>query len=137
MAEFKTPDDVFKDITQKLEELGEDAGKKLRSEMLDTGAEIMVEEWKGAIERHEHIDTEAMRDSVAPRGSKAKSIREIYPQGTDKKGVRNAEKAYIAHYGKSGQIGTRFVDEAEENGEARCVEAMQNKLDDYIKKKGL
>ena len=137
MAEFKTPDDVFKDITKSLEELGEDAGKKLRSEMLDTGAKIMVEEWKGAIKRHKHIDTGEMRDSVAPRGSKAKSIREIYLQGTDKKGVRNAEKAYIAHYGKSGQIGTRFVDEAEENGEARCAKAMQNKLDDYIKKKGL
>ena len=137
MAEFKTPDDVLKDITKKIEELGEDAGKKLRSEMLDTGAEIMVEEWENSINKHNHIKSHAMIKSVGAKKGKAKNLREIYPQGTDKKGVRNAEKAYIAHYGKSGQNGTRFVDEAEENGEARCAEAMQNKLDDYIKKKGL
>ena len=136
MAEFKTPDDVFKDITKSLEELGEDAGKKLRSEMLDTGAKIMVEEWKGAIKRHKHIDTGEMRDSVAPRGSKAKSIREIYPQGTDKKGVRNAEKAFVNHYGTSSRKATHFVDDAEAEAEAPAVEAMANAWDTYFEQEG-
>ena len=82
-------------------------------------------------ENHKHIDTGDMVRSVGTaKGTKAKKFHDIYPQGRDEKGVRNAEKAFIAHYGKSGQLGTRFVDEAESNSGAECAVAMQKKLDE-------
>ena len=49
-------------------------------------------------------------------------------RGKDEKGVRNAEKAFIAHYGKSGQLGTHFIDEAEANAKAKVAVAMQEKI---------
>ena len=137
MAKFKTAQNVMIEIENSLRDLGESIEKELVPEMLDMGAKIVTEEWKNSINRHDHIDSNAMIDSVGAKKGKAKNLREIYPQGKDKKGVRNAEKAFIAHYGKSGQLGTRFVDEAEENSEAECIFEMQKKLDEAIEEKGL
>lgn len=138
MAEFKTSGDLIDDIAKELKQLGEDVSGKLGQEMLDEGAEIIEFNWVKAIKNHKHIDTGDMVRSVGTaKGTKAKKFRDIYPQGKDEKGVRNAEKAFIAHYGKSGQLGTRFVDEAESNSGAECAVAMQKKLDEYIEKKGM
>ena len=48
----------------------------------------------------------------------------IYPQGRDHKGVRNAEKAFVNHYGASHRKATHFVDDAEKQSEEPAVEAM-------------
>ena len=64
------------------------------------------------------------------------SAKEIYPQGKDRKGVRNAEKAFILHYGKSGQAPTRFVDAVEEAAEDKAVSAMENVFNNYLEKEG-
>lgn len=138
MAGFKTSGDLIDDIAKELKQLGEDVSGQLGQEMLDEGAEIIEFNWVKAIKSHDLIDTGEMANSIGvAKGTKAKKFRDIYPQGKDSKGVRNAEKAFIAHYGKSGQPGTRFVDEAEANSGAECAVAMQKKLDDYIEKKGM
>ena len=138
MASFKTSGDLIDDVAKKLKELGEDVSGQLGQEMLDEGAKIIEFNWVKSIKNHKHIDTGEMVNSVGvAKKTKTKKFRDIYPQGKDSKGVRNAEKAYIAHYGKSGQIGTRFVDEAEANSAAECAAAMQRKLDEYIEKKGM
>ena len=138
MASFKTSGDLIDDIAKELEQLGEDVSGQLGQEMLDEGAEIIEFNWIKSIKNHNHIDTGDMANSVGvAKGTKAKKFRDIYPQGKDSKGVRNAEKAFIAHYGKSGQLGTRFVDEAEASSDAECAVAMQRKLDEYIEKKGM
>lgn len=138
MASFKTSDDVLDDIAKELAQLGEGIDGELGQEMLDEGAKIITSEWKRSINKHKHVDTGAMVKSVGvAKGTKAKKFRDIYPQGKDKKGVRNAEKAFIAHYGKSGQLGTHFIDEAETNAKAEVAVAMQDKLDKYIEKKGM
>lgn len=138
MASFKTSGDLIDDVAKKLKELGEDVSGQLGQEMLDEGAKIIEFNWVKSIKNHKHIDTGDMVNSVGvAKKTKTKKFRDIYPQGKDSKGVRNAEKAYIAHYGKSGQIGTRFVDEAEANSAAECAAAMQRKLDEYIEKKGM
>ena len=138
MASFKTSGDLIDDIAKELEQLGEDVSGQLGQEMLDEGAEIIEFNWVKSSKDHKHIDTGEMVNSVGvAKKTKTKKFRDIYPQGKDSKGVRNAEKAYIAHYGKSGQIGTRFVDEAEANSAAECAAAMQRKLDEYIEKKGM
>ena len=138
MASFKTSGDLIDDVAKKLKELGEDVSGQLGQEMLDEGAKIIEFNWIKSIKNHKHIDTGDMVNSVGvAKKTKTKKFRDIYPQGKDSKGVRNAEKAFIAHYGKSGQLGTRFVDEAEANSAAECAAAMHRKLDEYIEKKGM
>lgn len=138
MASFKTSGDVLDDIAKELSQLGEDVDGELGQEMLDEGAKIIEFHWVKSIKKHKHVEASAMVRSVCvAKGTRDKKFRDIFPQGKDEKGVRNAEKAFIAHYGKSGQLGTHFVDEAEANAGAEVAVAMQEKLDKYIEKKGM
>lgn len=59
---------------------------------------------------------------------------DVYPQGTDRKGVRNATKAYVINYGrggtrKSGGMGDKFITGDEAATEEAVVEAMQAESD--------
>ena len=96
-------------------------------EMLQAGADVVADAWRDAIQSHGLIDTGDMLDSVAPanlvNSSTEKKIA-VYPQGRDRKGVRNAEKAFINHYGASRRKATHFVDDAETKAEGPAVEAM-------------
>lgn len=68
---------------------------------------------------------------------------DVYPKGTKPNGkgkhktVRTAEIAFILEYGKSGQVGKRFVDTAVENSENECISEMDRVFTEYLKKKGL
>ena len=96
-------------------------------EMLQAGADVVADAWRDAIQSHGLIDTGDMLDSVAPsnlvNSSTEKKIA-VYPQGRDRKGIRNAEKAFINHYGASRRKATHFVDDAETKAEGPAVEAM-------------
>ena len=92
-----------------LQRLGQLDNEELVSDMLGAGAEVVAEEWiHGILEatKPDGRSTGDMASSVAPTKGIKKigdiSAKEIYPQGKDRKGVRNAEKAFILHYGKSG-----------------------------------
>lgn len=96
-------------------------------EILQAGAAIITECWKDAIEKHGLIDTGDMINSVGPSKATLTSSEKkiaVYPQGKDRKGVRNAEKAFINHYGASRRKATHFVDDAETNAEEPAIEAM-------------
>lgn len=96
-------------------------------EMLQAGAAVVADAWRDAIQSHGLIDTGDMLDSVAPsnlvNSSTEKKIA-VYPQGRDRKGIRNAEKAFINHYGASRRKATHFVDDAETKAEGPAVDAM-------------
>lgn len=102
--------------------------EKYADDVLLAGAEVVKESWQSAIEQHGLVDTGDMLASVAPGKieTDANGVKnvEVYPQGTDRKGVRNAEKAYVNHYGSSSIKATHFVDDAESNAEEAAVEAM-------------
>lgn len=57
--------------------------------------------------------------STAPRTYNGVRIVSVYPQGEDGRGVSNALKAYVAHYGKGKKIksGDKFVYKAEKSAE--------------------
>ena len=78
-------------------------------EMLMSGAEIVQECWRQAAEDAGLHDTGDMIKSIGysrePKNLRDGMSIEIYPQGKDKKGIRNAEKAYLNHYG----TGKRFI----------------------------
>ena len=142
----------FNDFFDDMKSFGEDIDSIAES-MLEAGAEVTVAEWKkgiqeehhrivnphgkGYIEKNGYIDTGDMEKSV--ESSKLKNARaaEIYPRGKDRKGVRNATKAYVLHYGKTTLPGSRFVDKIEDKAAPEVYDAMGKIMDDYLKKHGL
>ena len=60
-------------------------------------------------------------------------IREIYPQGKDHSGTRNAEKAYIINYGTSKKSGDHFVDKINKKAETDVYQAMAAVFDEETK----
>ena len=117
----------------------------LVTEMLDAGAEVVAEEWRKGVEKTvRNVDDRSygdLHDSISVNKGIKKvgdvSAKDIYPKGKDRKGVRNAEKAFILHYGKSGQSPTLFVDDVENAAESKAVEAMSDVYNKYLEKEGL
>lgn len=106
--------------------------------MLLAGAEIVKQTWKNAIQRHDFIDKHDMIDSVG-YSRKPQIVQEVrsiavYPQGKDRKGIRNAEKAFVLHYGRNNMDASNFVDEAETEAAPRAEAAMVEIWNDFIEK---
>lgn len=108
-------------------------------DMLQAGAAVVADAWRDAIRAHDLIDTGDMIDSVGPSDvvntSSEKKIA-VYPQGRDRKGIRNAEKAFINHYGASQRKATHFVDDAETKAEGPAVDAMAAVWFDKLESEG-
>ena len=133
-------DKLFDDLYNLAESMDENGS--LIQDMLDAGAEVAVDEWKKAITDAGHIETSSMHDSVAAKLPKNKNplAREIYPQGTDKNGVRNAHKAYILNYGTSKTekiAGDDFISKIYEDMDSKVYEAEMKVYDEELKKRGL
>ena len=115
-------DELIADLMKEKELFAEAA-----PEMLSAAADIVADAWRDAIRDNDLIDTGDMLESVGPTQStvteKEKKIA-VYPQGKDRKGVRNAEKAFINHYGASRRKATHFVDDAETKAEEPAIDAM-------------
>lgn len=108
-------------------------------DMLQAGAAVVADSWRDAIRAHDLIDAGDMIDSVGPSDvvntSSEKKIA-VYPQGRDRKGIRNAEKAFINHYGASRRKATHFVDDAETKAEGPAVDAMAAVWYDKLESEG-
>lgn len=126
------------DLANALESLGGKTGD-IAQTMIRYGAVEMVKSWQDTIKKRGHVLTGQMEKSVQPTKIKNEGGElsiEVYPKGKDDKGVRNAEKAFLAHYGWSRHTGDHFVDEVEEEGGEKAVEAMEKVMDQFIKMKG-
>lgn len=143
MADFKASG--IDELAAEMEKLGQLDNGELVEKMLDAGARIVKNEWENGIRKtvknKDKRSTGALEKSVKidkkVTFSQGVSSKNIVPSGKDSKGVRNAEKAYILHYGKSGQLATLFVDEVESKAEEQAVEAMQDVFNEFIKTEGL
>lgn len=131
------------DLTQLIRRTEKLADDEELAEMLNAGAEVVAEEWRAGINRTIRTNRSKgdLAESVQPsrkiESSGGVSSTIIYPLGKDRKGIRNAEKAFILHYGKSGQPATRFVDAVEDNSEAKAIEAMAEKANEILEKEGI
>lgn len=108
----------------------------MAEEMVDAGARVLVDTWKDVIRSRGHVDTGDMLRSVKakkPAGSSEVVAREVYPLGKDAKGVRNAEKAFILHYGWKSRQGDHFVDQVEADANEPAVSAMESVMNKYMK----
>ena len=122
------------EMLKALQRLGDEMPQIERS-MLESGGQVMAKSWQDAIDAHGYIDTGSMRENVRPKVRKFRGSQraEITSIGTDSKGVRNAAKAYILHYGTSKITNpSHWVDGAEEQGIAPSAQAMGQVLAEAI-----
>lgn len=125
MARFDVSglDETIEDMKR----LGQMTGRTADA-MLMAGAEEVRKAWRQSAEEHRHRDTGDMIASIgfARTPKDVGSIRtiDIYPQGKDKRNIRNAEKAFILHYGTTKIRGSRWIDDADKISEQMVVPAM-------------
>ena len=116
MARFDTSG--LDDLILQMRAMGQDCGP-VAEEMVNASVEVIKEAWKTSAQLHGHIDTGAMINSIGlgPGPVRAGAIiyRDVYPQGNDGKGVRNATKAFVLNYGRSNMAGSHWVDEADDH----------------------
>lgn len=127
----------FDELISATATLADDADS-FANEIIDMAGEELVKGWKNAIKDHGLIDTGAMyesiKDDIIINETTSEYRVEISPKGKDKKGVRNAEKAYINHYGRGKKVGTHFVDEAESAAQKKVDAKTEEIYDSWIKK---
>lgn len=133
MARFDTTG--MDEIVREMQRMGEQTGDVAEA-MIMTGAAYVREAWRQAADEYDHRVTGDMIDSInyarTPTDLGSSLSIDIYPQGKDHKGVRNAEKAFILHYGSSKLKGSRWVDRADEISDATVVPAMTRVWETYL-----
>lgn len=156
MARFDTSG--FDDLIDDIAAMGDDT-EEMFDAMLEAGTEEIVKARKEVAKKHNLIDTGSMIENM--KGTKIGGTglsAEIYSRGKDKKGVKNAEKESILHFGVSsnaksksaksrrtkskrkypnGIPATHWVDEADALGRERAIERMERVHDEVITKHGL
>ena len=85
-----------------LEKLTPDVQRKIRREMVQNGAKVLVKEMQNEIEARHHVVHRYMKDSVKA-GQVYEDVDgtsiEVWPQGDDPRGASNAMKMKIINYG--------------------------------------
>jgi hypothetical protein len=109
--------------------------------MLLAGAEEVKKSWREVATQFKYKDTGRMIESIGygkGRSGKASDVKAvaIYPQGINHKNVRNAEVAYILHYGTSKRPGSHWVDKAEELAGPRIEKAVTEIWEEELRKRG-
>lgn len=140
MAEFDS--EGTQKLIDSLSIFTEAALPRMTRKMVKTAGEAIAEEWCEGIRKNNYIDTGAMLASVKGKVKKenyssATYYVDVYPQGTDAKGVRNATKAFVLHYGRHGKKGSYWVDDVEALAEPKANAAAQAILDEELSKLGL
>lgn len=135
MARFKTEglEELIDELQRHKEALDEAA-----PEMLRAGADVIADAWRDAIKKHRLIDTGEMLSSVSASYIITADTKKatIYPAGKDSKGIRNAEKAFVNHYGASNKDATHFVDDAKEQAEEAVTDAIEAVLFGVLNSEG-
>lgn len=118
-------------------------------ELPDETAEAMLEAEAKIVEEAQVY--QGMKEGVYDTGATLRSIGHgkmkrsrdggrvlyVYPQGTNEKGVRNAEVAFINEYGKRGQKARPFIRTANELAAGEAVQAAAQVYGAFLDSKGL
>lgn len=126
------------DLADELAKMGQMTGD-LADAMLKAGVVPVVERRREEAEKRKHRDTGQMIANIKadrkvyqnPQGFKEMTV---YSRGTDSKGVRNAEKEFILHYGSRKMGGDHWVDDANAKAETQALAAMTNIFDHFTEK---
>lgn len=108
----------------------------LAKAMVQAGAEVVKKAWKDTAEAYQLRDTGAMIDSIGfnkePESLGDIKWADVYPQGKDARGVRNAEKAFINHFGSTRVPRLGWVDVADDMAADGALNAMEQIYDQYM-----
>lgn len=103
--------------------------------IVTAGAQKAVDRMRQNTEKAGHVRSGDMLQSIAMTeyqdwmgGGK----REVYPLGTDHRGVRNATKAYVLNYGRGKRRGDKFITGNESADESEIRAAMRAESDRII-----
>lgn len=115
-------------------------GRSMIRRIVEAGAGAAEKVMSDNIRARGHVRTGDMLESVGQneyREFLGGGSVEVYPQGEDRGGVRNATKAYVINYGrggtrKRGKMGDRFITGNEAQTESAVVAAMQAESDRLI-----
>lgn len=133
MARFDTSglDDLLADMQRMEQQTG-----PVAEAMTMAAAEIIKQSWQRSAEEHEMRDTGALIESIgyprAPTNFGDALGIDVYPQGKDKSGTRNAEKAFILHYGSQRIDPTYWVDDADRYSEEAIPPALEEIWNQYL-----
>lgn len=132
-------------VEQQLNKLG----RPMIRQIVEAGAKAAEKVMAEATEEKGHIRTGEMMRSIGHneyREFLGGGSTDVYPQGDDSKGARNATKAYVINYGKGkrpnakwpkkhprrNRTGDKFITGNEGKTEAAVTEAMQAESDRLI-----
>ena len=114
-------------------ELKENLSRDMIRRMVEAGGKVADDRMKAAIRAHMHVRTGDMLEAIKPTPYRewfGGGATEVYPQGDDRKGVRNATKAYVINYGRgrrkrNGKMGDKFITNDEKATEEAVRQAME------------
>ena len=142
MARMET--DGLDKLINEMQRMGQDSGK-VAEVMVDAAVAEIRDAWKESAEKawpHKSGTKKALRDTgdmIDSIGSPDPAIhtgtgiyRDVYPQGKDSKGTRNAEKAFVLNYGTSRVEPTYWVDEAEAAAEPKIQERLEKIWGEFL-----
>ena len=130
----------FKLIDQQFNRMG----RPMIRRIVEAGAKAAEKRMAENTEKRKHVRTGDMVESIGEneyREFLGGGSVDVYPQGDDRKGVRNATKAYVINYGKGRRItkrkranrtGDKFITGDESQAEKLVQEAMQAESDRLI-----
>ena len=125
-------DEMIRDMRR----MGEQSGAVAEA-MVNTAVAEIRKDWRASAEKHRLRKTGDMISSIgfpAPVQNAGGTLyRDVYPRGKDRKGVRNAEKAFVLHYGTRRIKPSRWVDEADDAAAPKVQQQLEEIWDDYLK----
>ena len=115
-------------VLYKMDKIGA-VSQETAQEMVQAGAEAAVECWKASAQSHGHVRPGGILEgSIKPTAIKEKNglpSCEVFPQGSDGRGVREMDKAAYLNYGTSRIHADHWADEAHGECKAKVPEAMK------------
>lgn len=137
MATFNTSG--IRPLIDEMTRLGQNVGP-VAEQMCMAAAEEIRMAWRKSAYEHGLVDTGAMFDSITypnqPTAIGGLLAIDVYPQGKDARGVRNAEKAFILHYGSSRIKPTYWVDAADVYSAQPVQQRLQAIWDQFLAENG-
>lgn len=127
------------DVDSAIKRLGK-LGRPMIRQIVEAGAGAAEKLMAESVRTRNHIRTGDMLESIGTNeyleilgGGRV----DVYPQGNDREGVRNATKAYVINYGrggtrKRGKMGDRFITGNEKRTEEAVHQAMQAEHDRLV-----
>lgn len=116
--------------------LSENEIDSLFKESLNAGSENLKTETKKSLAAVTRSDLSAKVTASKPKKSKNGAyILNSYPKGKTRDGKRAADAAFYLNYGTSHQPARPWVDNARNNAEPGCIEAIEKHYSEWIGKK--